>query len=358
MCNTCKICNTSFEATRKSQLYCSDKCYTTKARAQAVEKSKVKFKEAEEFTDYVVCKICGLHSACLDVHITKIHNLSLSEYRIKYSVDMLRSINYHNKFVGENNPAFNHGGKFSPFSKNFLGYSELSEEEKLININKTAVKAKDSRNENNNNRLRLEYYTSRGMSIAEARIALKERQSTFSLEKCINKYGEIEGYIVFKERQDKWQATLNTKSEDELADINKRKTSHTKQRKLSGLNQKFEKILQQYNIQYETEFHIRRDDNKKKSYFYDFKVDNTVIEVNGDFWHANPLFNEPDNITKFRFSERNIKELRSAEIWAHDKNKCDLAIKRGHKYLVFWENDINNNIEEVTLKLLKELRGN
>jgi len=76
-----------------------------------------------------------------------------------------------------------------------------------------------------NNPLTVSYYVNRGFSEDESKIKLKERQSTFSLSKCIERHGEELGYIVWKERQDKWQDSLNSKSEEELLRINKSKDS-------------------------------------------------------------------------------------------------------------------------------------
>ena len=72
---------------------------------------------------------------------------------------------------------------------------------------------------------RIQYFIDKGLTEDEAKIALKERQSTFSLEKCIIKYGEIEGTKRWKERQIKWQNTLNSKSEEEIKRINMSKSS-------------------------------------------------------------------------------------------------------------------------------------
>ncbi len=68
-----------------------------------------------------------------------------------------------------------------------------------------------------------EYYLERGLSAEEAEIARADRQNTFSLEKCIKRFGEDEGMRVWRERQEKWQSTINAKSVEELADINSRK---------------------------------------------------------------------------------------------------------------------------------------
>ena len=70
---------------------------------------------------------------------------------------------------------------------------------------------------------RIEYYLNKGMTVEEAKVALSERQSTFSKDKCIEKYGE-DGLKVWEERQNKWQETLNSKSAKEIKAINKKKS--------------------------------------------------------------------------------------------------------------------------------------
>ena len=81
-----------------------------------------------------------------------------------------------------------------------------------------------TRTKNNNNTSTIEFYTSRGHSIESAEKFLSERQTTFSLEKCIKKYGEQEGFIVWQERQNKWQNTLNSKSDAEKSELNSKRS--------------------------------------------------------------------------------------------------------------------------------------
>lgn len=69
----------------------------------------------------------------------------------------------------------------------------------------------------------LQYWINAGYNIDEAIIILKERQTTFSLEKCVAKYGLIDGTIKWQNRQDNWQSTLLSKSLDEVNEINIRK---------------------------------------------------------------------------------------------------------------------------------------
>lgn len=66
----------------------------------------------------------------------------------------------------------------------------------------------------------IQYYLEKGYSEEEAMVLQAERQKTFSKEICIEKYGEEEGIKIWQERQDKWQATLNAKPQEERDAIN------------------------------------------------------------------------------------------------------------------------------------------
>lgn len=67
------------------------------------------------------------------------------------------------------------------------------------------------------------YWLKQGFTEDESKELVSERQRTFTLEKCIKKYGETEGKRIFDERQMKWQNTLNSKSQEEKDVINRRK---------------------------------------------------------------------------------------------------------------------------------------
>lgn len=53
------------------------------------------------------------------------------------------------------------------------------------------------------------YWTNKGYSIEESKSKVKEHQTTFSLEKCILKYGHNIGIQRFLERQSKWQSNMD-----------------------------------------------------------------------------------------------------------------------------------------------------
>lgn len=88
----------------------------------------------------------------------------------------------------------------SPFSKEFYIKRGLSENDRK--------KFNEQVSKNRNYNTQLEYYLNKGMSKEDAKIALSNRQATFSYEKCIKKYGETEGNKIFSQRQQKWLKSL------------------------------------------------------------------------------------------------------------------------------------------------------
>ena len=55
---------------------------------------------------------------------------------------------------------------------------------------------------------RIDYYLNKGYNEDESIEKLKKRQQTFTLEKCIQKYGQEDGYKIYSDRQNKWQKSL------------------------------------------------------------------------------------------------------------------------------------------------------
>lgn len=74
-----------------------------------------------------------------------------------------------------------------------------------------------------------DYWVKRGYTLEEAESTVSEKQSTFSLRKCIEKYGEEKGIEVWKSRQEKWIKTLDSKSDEEKKEILRKKTFANKE---------------------------------------------------------------------------------------------------------------------------------
>jgi hypothetical protein len=116
---------------------------------------------------------------------------------------------------GENN--CNHKSKvseekrkeLSPFAKEFwMKHKKLSEEDAIKQVSIFAKGAIKDRISNTN----LQYYLNLGQTNEEATKNLKKRQSTFSLEKCIEKFGLELGTKRWKRRQLLWHKHFKKKS--------------------------------------------------------------------------------------------------------------------------------------------------
>ncbi len=92
------------------------------------------------------------------------------------------------------------------------------------------------------------------------------------------------------------------------------------------LEMKFASILKQSGLEYKMQYRLSK-------YSYDFYVPslNTIIEIHGTYWHADPRF-YPDR--------SNLNDTQKRNILNDDlKSKC--ALDNGYDLLVFWEHDID-----------------
>jgi len=110
--------------------------------------------------------------------------------------------------------------------------------------------------------------------------------------------------------------------------------------KRSKLEYKFEAILELLEIKYIHSYYIKSIGKIFDFYLPDYNV---LIEVDGDFWHCNPI--------KFDKPQCKTQELNSI----NDKFKNEWALQNNFKLLRFWENDINNNITLIKKLLLENL---
>jgi G:T-mismatch repair DNA endonuclease (very short patch repair protein) len=132
------------------------------------------------------------------------------------------------------------------------------------------------------------------------------------------------------------QQTKDKMSVTAIENIIKTDQNHT-----SKLEKTFSNILDLLSIKYKTFFYA-----KDIKAFYDFYIPeyNTIIEVDGDFWHCNPVkFPEP----QYESQKKNL---------IRDKEKNEWAINNGYKIIRMWENDINNNIQQVKQILLEHCK--
>lgn len=312
--------------------------------------------------DYVICKICNEKvGRVYGAHLKK-HGMSSVEYKKLYPGEPLMCLSDKNntcknsglhmkeekykemfseKIKGDKNP--NHKSKTtveqrkerSPFCVEFH-----NDENKLIEFRNKALLDREFS-------VRLDYYLDRGYDLETSEKMLKERQTTFSLDICIKKYGKEKGIEIFTERQEKWQISLN---------------------KNGNMKQGFSKISQDlfYSIIEYYDFEDRKDiyfATKNEEYrlpkisggvwifdYVDLK-NKKIIEYNGDEYHANPnIYEINDTPHPFR------KNITSGEIWKKDKDKKEVAELNGFKVLTIWDREYKKNKDAILKKCIEFLR--
>jgi hypothetical protein len=222
----CLICEK--ETSYRTAKTCSEKC-KNELWAKRHNEKKLNDLGKDEYEKLAKCEICGMMGEDLTSHLTRKHKISVEEYRKKYGVDRIHSICYlersSERFTGEKNPIHKIRDKreVSPYSYKFYmkrGYDETTskkmaqEKSRELNENKTPEQCNCN----------FEYWLKKCKGDEkEARRKYKERQSTFSKKKCIEKYGEEKGLAIWEKRQKKWQSSLMSKPLEERIRINKAK---------------------------------------------------------------------------------------------------------------------------------------
>jgi len=208
---------------------------------------------------------------------------------------------------------------------------------------------------------RLEYYTSRGYSIEEARLLRSDRQKTFSLEKCINVYGPEEGLQRWKNRQEKWIKTLNNKTQEEKFDIKRKRTvplGKASKESLMIFEPLYSFLLKNAIVE-ENEVYFGFKDKKewfladeKCFYLYDFCIPKLklIFEYQGTVWHPRPdLCNEE----LLKWNNRQGKT--GLEVKLHDDNKKTFAEERGYKVVYLWGHEKAETNIRIAFDTIKEL---
>jgi hypothetical protein len=341
----------------------------------------------------VVCHFCekkgkfiniekGFRNLCDDpICISKSRNTETPEFLIyKYNLSKDEAIEKYNEIKSqrvksykttieknmEENPSFNK--ERNPLCIEFYtkrGYS-VEEGKKHINkIQETGSNISSTFRKENTDECaifltnRIEYYLNKGYSLEDAQTLLTNRQTTFSKDICIEKYGEEEGLKVWQARQDKWMNTLNLKSEEE-----KIKIKHKKLFNNSGFSKSsqelFNSILENLDdrLKEKTYFHqhngeiIRYSKIVKNCYKLDFV--NTIlskcIEFNGDYWHCNPKKYSADYYHK-------IIKKSAKRIWELDSEKKHFIENvLNYDLLIIWEDDYKKNKKLILEKCIEFLK--
>ena len=161
-------------------------------------------------------------------------------------------------------------------------------------------------------------------------------------EKCIQSKRTM-SQDFYKDRYgEDWESYWNTHLE--------KVKNRSKGGNLNGLNKKCYDILEKYNILFEPEFPISKTNTscgKGYYYFYDIKISNLLIELNGTYWHCDPRKYNATDIVKF--PNNTLKRVQ--DIWDKDKDKINHAIQNGFYIETIWEYDFS---EDKLIEILKK----
>jgi hypothetical protein len=201
------------------------------------------------------------------------------------------------------------------------------------------------------------YWMKKGMDKQQAIEHVSKLQATFTLEKCIEKYGEEEGRKKWQERQDKWMKTLDSKSDEEKLEILKKKIF------LNNVHSKvsqdlFDKITSLEPLYFQTARYATRTDGEiqlelANGVFLkpDFAYENKIIEFYGDYWHCSPKIFPSTQIVR-----RGSKKYRAASIWKMDAWREKILREAGYEVKVVWEHEYKEDPEKIIIECYNYLK--
>jgi hypothetical protein len=348
--NKCVQCGSLFESESQRSKFCSIKCRTEYRRVNRLLKGV-------ENQDYIICKWDGKFvGKYMSEHIKKFHKSKTIEqyqsefpgaliiapvYKDKISKNSgkhMKTEKYKKMFLekikGDKNP--NHKSNTTKEQRQLCSkYSRVYWEKNFPNLTEIEIteKVTEFALKSQLNRLtetQLEYWIAKGYSEEDAKQKLKERQTTFSKEICIEKYGEKEGLKKWLNRQEKWQSNY----------------THSN---FSKISQKlFKSIYKKIKNDYHDIYFAELDENKNidtlgKNHEYVLNLNNKLIKPDFFIKDINKII-EFDGIYWHRKNPENKKReyLRDVAI-----------IESGFDVLHINENDYKNNPEKEIKKCLE-----
>lgn len=294
-------------------------------------KSQMKYTGIEGI-DYLTCPICQIRTRQYTPDHAKMHGYnSIKEFAQDNSITQITCTEKKKLSSGKNNPAYNHNGKFSIWSKNYVnGYDEKRHQDHIKEHTKFVREQKHLFKNN------IEYWMIQTGGDTDKAKELHRKFQTRDLDWFVDKYGEEEGAKRHKSKTEKWLNTMNNKSLEETKRINQLKAAGIG--KKSQIEKDLCENLSKQGIDIEHQFIISKGDGSW--YYYDIRAGNKIIEFNGDYWHCNPQRYEPSY-----YNQR--AHLTALEIWKKDEIKQQFAIDNGYEILVVWEHKYKANKEQV-----------
>jgi hypothetical protein len=185
----------------------------------------------------------------------------------------------------------------------------------------------------------MHYYGIKMRSVSEASVNQIERDGLWN--KGLTKYDHpsIMSYAKQREGMNNPYYTapnFEERKKRNLEILKKAWKSFNNNRNPKSTEKRMAKILDQNNIYYIRNFSLSYYENGKTKWrLFDFLVEGKLlIEMNGNYFHANPKFYNKDDEIVIHKSSRKAKG-----IWEYDAKKMKLGKDSGYKTIVLWEAD-------------------
>jgi G:T-mismatch repair DNA endonuclease (very short patch repair protein) len=106
--------------------------------------------------------------------------------------------------------------------------------------------------------------------------------------------------------------------------------------------------LNDLGISYTVQFRLRSERGVRRYYDFLFPELRIVLEVNGDYWHGNPLLYKSGDIINSVYGKIKVDVL-----WEKDRKKREFAENRGYRVIYLWESEMKGKTDEEVLAVFK-----
>jgi len=249
-------------------------CSTTCSRQHASEQKYT----GMEGIDYLTCPLCSLRTRQFTPDHAKMHGYkTIQEMALANKITKITCDTKVALTSGEKNGAFDHGGKFSPWSKKFVNGYDDTKHQKKINQHKTLLKNHPEKFKNN-----IAYWLQETNGDTEKASQLHKKFQARDLDWFVSKYGEVEGAKRHALKTERWIKSFKKNNFSKISQI---------------LFSEIIKHVDVTNVYFAT---FDREDMKtysNKEYFLNLGTTHIrpdfidlakkrIIEFDGEYWHS------------------------------------------------------------------------
>jgi G:T-mismatch repair DNA endonuclease (very short patch repair protein) len=177
------------------------------------------------------------------------------------------------------------------------------------------------------------------------------KEKIWNEEKCINKWGLTRRELISKNSKKMWDSLNEEERENRISKALKK--SIEKRGYMSSLEETILNSLQRFGFSFISQYFVKL---KNQCFFFDFLIRNLniLIEVQGDYWHANPLKYKRSDLISYP-----EKIILAEDVWKKDLDKRKKAENKGFKVMYLWESELikiknESMIDYILLKKILE----